>query len=69
MQRGKYAVRYSAEISLDDDFNVLFSSAGVWRRVPRDYRRLLRDNQINVVLIWGKQSPCLLRIKITTIVC
>lgn len=26
---------------------------GVWRRVPRDYRRLLREDQINVVLIWG----------------
>ena len=26
---------------------------GVWRRVPRDYRRLLRDDQMNVVLIWG----------------
>lgn len=26
---------------------------GVWRRVPRDYRRLLRDDQMNVVLLWG----------------
>lgn len=26
---------------------------GVWRRVPRDYRKLLREDQINVVLIWG----------------
>ena len=30
---------------------------GVWRRVPRDYRRLLREDQINVVLIWeGKHQ-------------
>lgn len=26
---------------------------GVWRRVPRDYRRLLRDDQMNVILLWG----------------
>lgn len=29
---------------------------GVWRRVPRDYRRLLREDQINVVLIWGGKT-------------
>lgn len=28
---------------------------GVWRRVHRDYRRQLRDEQINVILIWGEQ--------------
>lgn len=26
---------------------------GVWRRVPRDYRRLLRDDQMSIVLLWG----------------
>lgn len=26
---------------------------GVWRRVPRDYRRLLREDQMNVVLVWS----------------
>lgn len=26
---------------------------GVWRRVPRDYRKLLRDEAMNVVLLWG----------------
>lgn len=26
---------------------------GVWRRMPRDYRRLLRDDQMSVVLLWG----------------
>lgn len=26
---------------------------GVWRRVPRDYRRLLREDQMTVVLLWG----------------
>lgn len=29
---------------------------GVWRRVPRDYRRILREDQMNVVLIWGDKS-------------
>ncbi|XP_058127543.1 dorsal-ventral patterning protein Sog [Anopheles ziemanni] len=26
---------------------------GVWRRVPREYRRLLRDELMSVVLLWG----------------
>lgn len=26
---------------------------GVWRRVPRDYRRMLRDDLISVVLLWS----------------
>lgn len=26
---------------------------GVWRRVPRDYRKLLRDEMLSVVLLWG----------------
>lgn len=26
---------------------------GVWRRVPRDYRKLLREESISVVLLWG----------------
>lgn len=26
---------------------------GVWRRVPREYRRLLRDERLSVVLLWG----------------
>lgn len=32
---------------------------GVWRRVPRDYRRLLRDDQMSVVLTWegGNYMP------------
>lgn len=29
---------------------------GVWRRVPRDYRRLLRDDQMHVVLLWGGKT-------------
>lgn len=29
---------------------------GVWRRVSRDYRRLLRDEQMSVVLLWGGKS-------------
>lgn len=29
---------------------------GVWRRVSRDYRRLLRDEQMSVVLMWGGRS-------------
>lgn len=26
---------------------------GVWRRVPRDYRRILREDAMTVILIWG----------------
>lgn len=26
---------------------------GVWRRLPRDYRRLLKDEKMYVVLVWG----------------
>lgn len=26
---------------------------GVWRRLPRDYRKLLKEDQIIVVLLWG----------------
>lgn len=33
--------------------NVTGKLCGVWRRVPRDYRRLLRDEQMSVVLLWG----------------
>lgn len=33
--------------------NLTGKICGVWRRVPRDYRRLLREDQMNVVLIWG----------------
>lgn len=29
---------------------------GVWRRVSREYRRLLREDQINVVLLWGDKD-------------
>lgn len=29
---------------------------GVWRRVSRDYRRLLREEQMSVVLLWGGKS-------------
>ncbi|XP_055909088.1 dorsal-ventral patterning protein Sog [Eupeodes corollae] len=28
---------------------------GVWRRVPRDYKRLLRDERLHVVLLWGSK--------------
>lgn len=29
---------------------------GVWRRVPREYRRQLRDEQMSVVLLWGGKT-------------
>ncbi|XP_066589838.1 dorsal-ventral patterning protein Sog [Prorops nasuta] len=29
---------------------------GVWRRVPRDYRKLLREERLHVTLSWGPQS-------------
>lgn len=33
--------------------NVTGKVCGVWHRVPRDYRRLLRDEQMYAVLLWG----------------
>lgn len=29
---------------------------GVWRRVPRDYKRILRDDRLHVVLLWGNKN-------------
>ncbi|EDX01797.1 dorsal-ventral patterning protein Sog [Drosophila yakuba] len=29
---------------------------GVWRRVPRDYKRILRDDRLHVVLLWGNKQ-------------
>ncbi|ALC48636.1 sog [Drosophila busckii] len=29
---------------------------GVWRRVPRDYKRILRDDRLHVVLLWGSKQ-------------
>ncbi|XP_014102362.2 dorsal-ventral patterning protein Sog [Bactrocera oleae] len=29
---------------------------GVWRRVPRDYKRLLRDERLHVVLLWSRKD-------------
>ncbi|CRK91207.1 CLUMA_CG004890, isoform A [Clunio marinus] len=42
-----------ADSSVDIYQNATGKICGVWRRVPRDYRRLLRENKINAVLIWG----------------
>lgn len=36
--------------------NVTEKICGVWRRVPRDYRRLLRDDQMHVVLVWKSDN-------------
>lgn len=33
--------------------NVTGKICGVWRRVPRDYKRLLREDRLHVVLLWG----------------
>ncbi|XP_073829379.1 chordin short gastrulation isoform X1 [Musca autumnalis] len=33
--------------------NVTGKICGVWRRVPRDYKRLLREERLHVVLLWG----------------
>uniref|UniRef100_A0A182TCJ8 VWFC domain-containing protein n=1 Tax=Anopheles maculatus TaxID=74869 RepID=A0A182TCJ8_9DIPT len=35
---------------------------GVWRRVPREYRRLLRDELVSVVLMWGSKHQAELAI-------
>lgn len=36
--------------------NVTGKLCGVWHRVPRDYRKMLRDQQIFVVLLWDKSK-------------
>lgn len=28
---------------------------GVWRRVPREYKRILREGSLYVALIWGDE--------------
>jgi hypothetical protein len=37
--------------------NVLFyfQLCGVWRRVPREYKRLLREGSLYVALVWGDE--------------
>lgn len=33
---------------------------GVWKRLPRDYRRLLKDERLFVVLVWGATNEFML---------
>uniref|UniRef100_U5ESB1 Putative short gastrulation n=1 Tax=Corethrella appendiculata TaxID=1370023 RepID=U5ESB1_9DIPT len=54
---GNILEEHSLVIPSNGPFSVYQNSTGkicgVWRRVPRDYRRLLRDDQMSVVLLWG----------------
>lgn len=36
-------------------FYLYFQICGVWRRVPREYKRLLREGSLYVALIWGDE--------------
>lgn len=36
--------------------NVTRKVCGVWKRLPRDYRRLLKDEQLFAVLVWGMKD-------------
>lgn len=33
--------------------NATSKVCGVWRRIPREYKRLLRDETLYVALLWG----------------
>lgn len=36
--------------------NITGKICGAWRRVPRDYKRLLREERLHVVLIWSESK-------------
>lgn len=54
---GRILEEHSLVIPSNGPYSIYQNSTGkvcgVWRRVPRDYRRLLREDQMNVVLLWG----------------
>ena len=54
---GNILEEHTLAISNSGPFSIYQNSTGkicgVWRRVPRDYRRLLRDDMMSVVLLWG----------------
>lgn len=54
---GHILEEHSLIISSKGPFSVYQNSTGkicgVWRRVPRDYRKLLKDEQLSVVLLWN----------------
>ncbi|KAJ6637065.1 Dorsal-ventral patterning protein Sog [Pseudolycoriella hygida] len=56
-ETGHILEEHSLLISQSGPFSVYQNSTGkicgVWRRVPRDYRKLLKDELLNVVLLWG----------------
>lgn len=54
---GHILEEHSLVVPSNGPFSVYQNSTGkicgVWRRVPRDYRKLLREEAISVVLLWG----------------
>lgn len=54
---GTVLEEHNLEIPSNGPFSIYQNTTskvcGVWRRVPRDYRRILRDDQMSVVLLWG----------------
>lgn len=54
---GSVLTEHDLQISSNGPFSVYQNATGkicgVWRRVARDYRRILRDDQMSVVLLWG----------------
>lgn len=54
---GSVLTEHDLQISSNGPFSIYQNTTGkicgVWRRVARDYRRILRDDQMSVVLLWG----------------
>ncbi|KAG8228162.1 hypothetical protein J437_LFUL002816 [Ladona fulva] len=44
------------ELALDTYQNITGKICGVWRRIPRSYRKLLREGNLHVALIWDRPT-------------
>ncbi|XP_017869500.1 PREDICTED: dorsal-ventral patterning protein Sog [Drosophila arizonae] len=57
--RGDILEEHQLETTLSGTLSVYQNATGkicgVWRRVPRDYKRILRDDRLHVVLLWGNK--------------
>lgn len=38
------------------DITLAERTCGVWRRLPRDYRRLLREGRLSAALLWSGET-------------
>uniref|UniRef100_A0A6B2E6G5 Putative conserved secreted protein n=1 Tax=Phlebotomus kandelakii TaxID=1109342 RepID=A0A6B2E6G5_9DIPT len=54
---GNILEEHNLTIPANEHFSIYQNTTGklcgVWRRVPRDYRKLLKDDQIIVAILWG----------------